>query len=79
MASRKDLKKEIQYIAGDLFLASLIEGVNREVIIEAVHNVLGLIPRISHTQPGNVKRYYKKLHEDLNKEIEIVANELAKV
>ena len=79
MASRKDLKKEIQYIAGDLFLASLIEGVNREVIIEAVHNVLGLIPRISHTQPGNVKGYYKKLHEDLNKEIEIVANELAKV
>ena len=79
MASRKDLKKEIQYIAGDLFLASLIEGVNREVIIEAVHNVLGLIPRISHTQPGKVKGYYKKLHEDLNKEIEIVANELAKV
>ena len=25
------------------------------------------------------KGYYKKLHEDLNKEIEIVANELAKV
>ena len=47
MASRKDLKKRIQYIAGDLFLASLIEGVNREVVIEAVHNVLALIPRIT--------------------------------
>lgn len=78
MASRRDLKKKISYIAGDLFLASLVEGVNRETIIEAIHRVLALIPRISHTQPGNVKGYYKKLHEDLNKEILIVSDELNK-
>ena len=78
MASRRNLKKRISYIAGDLFLASLVEGVNREAIVEAIHNVLGLIPRISHTQPGNVKGYYKKLHEDLNKEIQVVSNELNK-
>lgn len=78
MASRRDLKKKISYIAGDLFLASLVEGVNRETIIEAIHRVLALIPRISHTQPGNVKGYYKKLHEDLNKEIQIVSDELNK-
>lgn len=78
MASRKDLKKKIQYIAGDLFLASLIEGVNREVVIDAVHNVLALVPRISHTEPGNVKGFYKKLREDLNKEVEKVSAELAK-
>lgn len=76
MASRRDLKKKISYIAGDLFLASLVEGVNREVVIEAAHRVLALIPRISHTQPGNVKGYYKKLYEDLNKEIQLVADEL---
>ena len=57
MASRRRLKKQISYIAGDLFLASLVEGVNREIIINATHNVLNLIPRISHTQPGNVKGY----------------------
>ena len=78
MASRRYLKKKISYIAGDLFLASLVEGVNRETIIEAIHRVLALIPRISHTQPGNVKGYYKKLHEDLNKEIQIVSDELNK-
>jgi len=61
-----------------LFLASLVEGVNREAIVEAIHNVLALIPRISHTQPGNVKGYYKKLHEDLNKEIQVVSDELNK-
>ena len=78
MASRKDLKKRIEYIAGDLFLASLLDGVNREVVIEAVQNVLALVPRISHTEPGNVKGFYKKLREDLNKEVEKVAAELSK-
>ena len=79
MASRKALKKNINYIAGDLFLASLIEGVNREVVINAVHNVIALVPRISHTEPGNVKGFYAKLRKDLDAEIQIVADELAKV
>jgi hypothetical protein len=52
--------------------------VNREAIVEATHNVLNLIPRISHTQPGNVKGYYKNLREALNKEIQIVSEELNK-
>ena len=79
MASRRKLKKQISYIAGDLFLASLVEGVNREVVVEATHEVIELIPRISHTQPGNVKGYYKKLREDLNKAIAKVADELEKI
>ena len=79
MASRRKLKKQISYIAGDLFLASLVEGVNREAVIEATHEVIELIPRISHTQPGNVKGYYKKLREDLDKAIAKVADELAKI
>ena len=78
MASRRQLKKQISYIASDLFLASLVEGVNREAVLDAMQNVLNLIPRISHTQPGNVKGYYKKLREDLNKEIQVVADELNK-
>ena len=76
MASRRKLKKQISYIAGDLFLASLVEGIDRQAVIEATHNVLNLIPRISHTQPGNVKGYYKKLHEELNKNIKVVSDEL---
>lgn len=76
MASRRDLKKSIHYIANDLLFAAIIEGVNREVIFEAVTNVLNLIPRISHTQPGNVKGYYKKIYEELDKQIQIVSDEL---
>lgn len=78
MANRRDLKKRITYIASDLFLASLVEGVDREVVTNAVHNVLALVNRVSHTEPGNVKGFYKKLNEDLNKEIQVVADELAK-
>ena len=78
MASRIKLKKQISYIAGDLFLASLVEGVNREAVLDAMQNVLNLIPRISHTQPGNVKGYYKKLHDDLSKVILVVSDELNK-
>jgi hypothetical protein len=59
-------------------LASLVEGIDRVAVVNATHNVLGLITRVSHTQPGNVKGYYKNLREALNKEIQIVADELAK-
>ena len=76
MASRRDLKKSIYYIADDLLFAAIVEGVNREVIFEAVNNVLNLIPRISHTQPGNVKGYYKKIYEELDKQIQIVSDEV---
>ena len=76
MASIRDLKKSIHYIANDLLFAAIIEGVNREVIFEAVTNVLNLIPRISHTQPGNVKGYYKKIYEELDKQIQIVSDEV---
>ena len=76
MASRRDLKKSIHYIANDLLFAAIIEGVNREVIFEAVTNVLNLIPRISHTQPGNVKGYYKKIYEEMDKQIQIVSDEV---
>ena len=76
MASRRKLKKQISYIAGDLFLASLVEGVNREAIVEAIHNVLGLIPRISHTQPGNVKGFYKAFKADFQAQVDAIIDEI---
>ena len=72
MASRRNLKKKITYIASDLFFATLMEGVNREVVCNSVHNVIKLIIRISHTEPGNVKGFYKKFREDFNKEVDAI-------
>ncbi|MCE2616038.1 MAG: hypothetical protein ACTTKN_00130 [Phocaeicola sp.] len=79
MAKRRLLKKKLSYIAGELLTASLVDGVNREKVVESVSNVLNLIPRVSHTEPGNVKGFYKTLMTDLDKEIQAVANELNKV
>ncbi len=38
-----------------------------------------LIKRISHTEPGNVKGFYKKLHEDFNQKTEEVFNALVEL
>ncbi len=78
MASRRKLKKDIAYVAGQLFMASLAEGVNREAICNSVNNVMQLSVRANHAEPGNVKGFYKKLTEDLNKEIKAVSEELEK-
>lgn len=78
MASRRLLKKRIQNIAGEMFFASLFEGVDRPAIIEATRKTLELIPRISHTEPGNVKGFYKQLEKDLMEQVDIVNSELEK-
>ncbi len=78
MASRRQLKKEINYIIGDLFTESLIQHLyvpdtNKEKSVEVMNRILTVqqefVTRISHTQPGNVKLYYKKLREDFTAEI----------
>lgn len=79
MASRRNLKKDINYIAGELFMASLFEGVNRETVINATQQVINLIPRVSHTEPGNVKGYYAKIREEIEKQISVVADELKSI
>ncbi len=78
MASKRILKKDINKIANQLFIASLAQGVDRQVICNSVNNVIRLAVRANHAEPGNVKGFYKKLIEDLNKEIKIVSDELEK-
>ena len=87
MASRRELKKNVNYIAGELFTECLINsmfipGTDKAKADELMAEVLRMqdefVSRISHTEPGNVKGFYKKLNEDLNKEIKVVADELAK-
>ena len=79
MASRRNLKKKITNIASDLFLVSLMEGVNREVVCNSVHNVIKLIIRISHTEPGNVKGFYKKLRMDFNAQVSDIVSTISQL
>ena len=79
MASRKDLKKNVNYIASELFAECLVNslyvpGTDKAKADELMSVILNVqdefISRISHTQPGNVKGYYKKFHEDFNAKVD---------
>ena len=79
MASRKNLKKNVNYIASELFAECLVNslyvpGTDKTKADELMSVILNVqdefISRISHTQPGNVKGYYKKFHEDFNAKVD---------
>ena len=73
MASRRELKKNVNYIAGELFTECLINsmfipGTDKDKADELMSEVLKMqdefVTRISHTEPGNVKVFYKKFRAD---------------
>ncbi len=75
MANRKNLKKYVNYISGELFTECIINslyvpGTNKEKADQLMAKVLEMqqdfISRISHTQPGESKNYYKKFRNDFN-------------
>ena len=79
MASRRKLKKSVNYITGELFQECLVHslfipGTDKAKADELMGETLKLqdefLARISHTEPGNVKKFYKKFYEDFNKKIE---------
>lgn len=79
MAKRRTLKKGINYIAGELFaecvfITLTLSETDKEKADKVMTDILNMqnefVSRISHTEPGNVKGFYKKLHEDLNAKVE---------
>lgn len=79
MASRKNLKKNVNYIASELFAECLVNslyvpGTDKAKADELMSTILNMqdefLSRISHTQPGNVKGYYKKFNEDFNAKVD---------
>ena len=78
MASRKDLKKAINYIVGELFTECVfirlaLPEADKEKADRVLTDILNMqddfVNRVSHTEPGNVKGFYKKLREDFNKRV----------
>lgn len=90
MAKRRDLKKNINYITTVLTGLCAMDAVNAaqekkqaylHLFIEIAQFRDELISRISHTEPGNVKGFYKKLNADLQAGVETISakmEELAK-
>ncbi|MCD7899260.1 MAG: hypothetical protein LUH22_05110 [Bacteroides sp.] len=85
MASRKQLKKNVNYITGELFAecminASLASKENQGKVDEILSDILKMqdefISRISHTEPGNVKVFYRKFLKDFNQEVDRIIDEI---
>ena len=88
MASRRDLKKNVNYIAGELFTECLINsiyvpGTDKAKADELMAEVLKMqnefVSRISHTEPGNVKLFYKKFKTDFNAKVSEIIDEIGKL
>lgn len=83
MASRRSLKKTVNYItelAAGLCLVESANAEKREAYSEVFLQIINLrndiISRISHTEPGSVKLFYKKLRADFNAEVDNVFKKL---
>ena len=88
MASRRDLKRDISYVIGDIFTECLIykelvPGTNQNEAEKLIVDLLRIdnefITRISHTEPGNAKGYYRALVKEFQTEITKVIDKLTKL
>ena len=77
MANRKQLKKSIRKITGEFFAdcvaLSLCQQADRDKLEQLMQEVLNVhndyVARISHTEPGSVKMYYKKLKQEFTEKV----------
>ena len=85
MASRKYLKKEIKYLSdciigyGIVASAQLTDEKRQEMnnlILETFSLRDEMIRRISYTEPGSVKLFYKKLKEDFSAQVSDIIDSL---
>ena len=88
MVSRRELKKTVNYISGELFSECLINsmfvpGTDKAKADELMAEILKMqdefISRISHTEPGNVKGFYKKFRSDFNAKVNEIIDAIAKL
>lgn len=88
MASRRELKKNVNYIAGELFTECLINsmfipGTDKDKADELMSEVLKMqdefVTRISHTEPDNVKVFYKKFRADFNAKVNEIIEAIGKL
>lgn len=85
MASRRNLKKDVSYVIGDIFTECLIykelvPGTDKSAADDLMVDLLKMdtefITRISHTQPGEAKQYYRAYYKDFNEALQAVVAKL---
>ena len=88
MASRRHLKRDISYVIGDVFTQclvykELVPGTDKDATEKIIVDLLRIdnefITRISHTEPGNAKQYYRALIKDFQTNMGDVIDRLVKL
>lgn len=84
MANKRDLKKSINYIASELFLECLVikaikkadDAKSDEILADILNLQNEFLARTNHPQPGCVKAYYRKLHNDFADAIDVIIGKI---
>lgn len=85
MAKRRILKKRVNYVIGELFtectvVSRLVPGLDTDKVDALLVRILNVqndfVCRISHTEPGNVKGFYKAFRTDFQKQVESIIDEI---
>ena len=84
MANRKQLKKSVKSITGELFAdcvaLSMCNQADRQKLGELMVEVLNLhadfVQRISHTEPGAARLYYKKLKQEFTEKVNALSQRI---
>lgn len=88
MANKRTLKKAVNYISGELFTECIVikkfsQNIDEEKIKNIMVSILNMqdefIKRINHPEPGNIKGSYKKIREDLNKQLNTIVEEISSI
>lgn len=82
---RRLLKKQVNYFTGELFaecvvLTQVVPGIDEKKVDDLMTRILYMqddfISRISHTQPGNVKGFYKAFKADFQAQVDAIIDEI---
>ena len=84
MAKRKDLKQLSSALFAECLAAKLyIKGVNPHMADEVLTDILktqdDFVSRISHTEPGNVKGFYKQFHAEFDQKVSEIIDAIDKL
>lgn len=86
MANRKRLKKSINIISSELFAdcvaLSMCNQANKEELNKLMAEILELraeyVARISHTEKGQERLFYKKLREEFTSKVNDLSERIVK-
>ncbi len=82
---RKDLKKHINYLCGELLAecmaaACFTEKDNKQDVENVVLGIVKMqndwISRLSHVEPGSTRLFFRKLKEDMQKRTEEIVEQI---